>query len=436
MQKFLYRSLFVLFILMLLIVIFKSEFQNLGEQRDKYLKYYVIFGSFFSIYLLGFFSSKIFRLNILVSTIVIIFFFYSLESYILLSNYKNAKTKENLYLKKDNKEKEYDKRSKIEYFKFRKKDNKEIKLAIYPDSFNKKKNINIFPLSGISKKETILCNENGYFVNYKSDRYGFNNKDIEWDNDSIEYLLLGDSLVHGFCVDEQYNMTSQLKNISNKSVINLSYGGNGPIIQLASLKEFKPKNVKKIIWTYSEWNDLIDITFEFNNPILKKYYSNKNYLQNLKEKQNIVDGIGNKIVEKNNNIYLQSHFKNFIKNFIFLNNTRFLISKKTTFYIPEENFIILENILLEFVRFSKKNNSIPYFVYIPSFDTFNNTINEANYLKIIKIINKLDIKFIDIRSEVIKDKIAIKSLFPYGLPGHYSGKGYKYISDKIYQKTN
>ena len=36
----------------------------------------------------------------------------------------------------------------------------------------------------------------------------------------------------------------------------------------------------------------------------------------------------------------------------------------------------------------------------------------------------------------INDKISIKSLFPYDLPGHYSEKGYQYIIEKIYQKTN
>jgi hypothetical protein len=434
MQKKIYRTLFLIFFFILIWIFYKSEFQNLDEHRGKYLKYYIIFGSIFLIFLLGFFVNKSVNFLILISTISVIFTLYFIESFILFTSYKNLKTKENLYFEKNNTK--YDKRSKIEYFNYRKKDNKEIKLAVYPDSFNRKKNINIFPLSGISKKETILCNENGYFVNYISDRYGFNNQDSEWDNESIEYLLLGDSLVHGFCVKEQNSMTSLLKKISNKSVINLSYGGNGPLIQLASLKEFKPKNVKKIIWTYSEWNDLIDIGFEFNNSILKRYYSNKNYLQNLKKKQNIIDDIGNKIIEKNNKVHSHSHFKNYLKNFIFLNNLRFVISKKTKFYTPEENFQILENILIKFIEYSKENNSIPYFVYIPSYNSFTDDINKRNYQKTKEIINKLDIKFIDIRNEIVKDKISIKSLFPYSLPGHYSGEGYRYLIDKIYLKTN
>ena len=36
--------------------------------------------------------------------------------------------------------------------------------------------------------KTILCNENGEYSMYKSDRYGFNNNDLEWDKNQIEYL--------------------------------------------------------------------------------------------------------------------------------------------------------------------------------------------------------------------------------------------------------
>ena len=45
----------------------------------------------------------------------------------------------------------------------------------------------------MSNKTTLLGNENGYVVTYKSDRYGFNNIDSEWDSSNVEFLLLGDS---------------------------------------------------------------------------------------------------------------------------------------------------------------------------------------------------------------------------------------------------
>ena len=49
----------------------------------------------------------------------------------------------------------------------------------------------MIPLSGVSNSETVLCNENGFWAKYNSDRYGFRNPDNVWDENEIEYLILG-----------------------------------------------------------------------------------------------------------------------------------------------------------------------------------------------------------------------------------------------------
>ena len=97
---------------------------------------------------------------------------------------------------------------------------------------------------------------------------------------------------------------------------------------------------------------------------------------------------------------------------------------------------IFEQIIIKFIEFSQENNSQPYFVYIPSYNTFSDEINEINYLRIKKIIEKLGISFSDIRSEILLNNINIKELFPYELPGHYSEKGYRFISKTIYENIN
>ena len=63
---------------------------------------------------------------------------------------------------------------------------------------------------------TIYCNENGYFSNYFSDRYGFNNPDNEWDKKQIDYVLVGDSFTHGACVNRPYDIASNLRRLSKK----------------------------------------------------------------------------------------------------------------------------------------------------------------------------------------------------------------------------
>ena len=112
---------------------------------------------------------------------------------------------------------------------------------------------------------SILCNENGYYSSYLSDRYGFNNPDEEWDKKSIEYLVLGDSFAHGACVNRPNDISSVLRSLSKKNVLNLGISGNGPLTEYATLREYKPKNVKNIIWIYFEGYDLLDLINEKKN---------------------------------------------------------------------------------------------------------------------------------------------------------------------------
>ena len=61
-----------------------------------------------------------------------------------------------------------------------KKEEEEITITFSPWNFINKNNKKYFPLSGLSKIETIHCLNQSDYTNYKSDRYGFNNPDKEW----------------------------------------------------------------------------------------------------------------------------------------------------------------------------------------------------------------------------------------------------------------
>ena len=148
----------------------------------------------------------------------------------------------------------------------------------------------IFPLSGISNKETILNNERGHFIKYNSDNFGFNNP-FQW-NKKYDYLLLGDSIVEGFGVNEKNNLAGNLKRLLNKEdgAINLGRGANGPLKNYATLKEYiNLLKIDKIFYFHTAANDLDDLKLELKNPILKNYLTNKNYLQNLSQLQEIID---------------------------------------------------------------------------------------------------------------------------------------------------
>ena len=69
-------------------------------------------------------------------------------------------------------------------------------MSVPPFLYYNEKN-DLFPLSGVSNAETVVCNENGYYFTYKSDRYGFNNPDKEWESQNIKYFIVGDSFAVG-----------------------------------------------------------------------------------------------------------------------------------------------------------------------------------------------------------------------------------------------
>ena len=68
--------------------------------------------------------------------------------------------------------------------------------------------------------------------------------------------MVGDSFAHGCCVARPNDISSVLRNLSNKSVLTLGMGGNGPLIEYAALREYLDKKVKKVLWIYYEGNDL------------------------------------------------------------------------------------------------------------------------------------------------------------------------------------
>ena len=317
-------------------------------------------------------------------------------------------------------------------------------VTITPQNFLKKKN-NIFPLSGISNKLTICCNELGYYMVYQSDRYGFNNPDDVWDLEVIDYLIIGDSFIHGQAVNRPNDISSVLR--KKYKVINIAYSGNGPLIQYASLIEYF-KKTKKVLWFFSEHGDLDDMGNELNNNELVKYLEN-NYSQNLKFKQKKIDDKLNEFFL--NFISYNKQLRNvpkdkllFIKQTIKLYKTRSFIKKlskknniKAFVPIKEINYSVadyqkFENILIKINKFTQNNNAELHFFYMPSIYRYQKIANFENVRKNIKkIVKKNNIKFIDIHSEFFLKKENPLNYFGFTRPAHYTPEAYFEIANLV-----
>ena len=362
------------------------------------------------------------------------------------------------------------------YKKYLKKDDKYV-MPIYPSLFsdNELENKNIFylddfsqsiyPLTGISKRPTLMCAESGFWVTYNSDRFGFNNNDNVWDNKNIDILLIGDSFVHGFCVKNENNFSGKIQKYSNKNVISIGYGGTGPLIQLAQLIEYGiQKNPKKIIWFYGEGNDLQNLKNEMTNSILKKYL-NKNFSQDLMNKQNLVDDILIKILQdkiilneklvrdeknKNRNLFIKNIFKlylvrkNTINKILNFENSQDIINEAKNVAIQKDkdvgdlkNLNDFENIMKNAKVISQDIGSEMYFVYLPTFSRYHKILKHDTEEKmfnrqiVLDIIKNLEIPIIDLHLEVFKKVKDPISFYPYRKNRHFNKDAFDKASQVI-----
>ena len=146
----------------------------------------------------------------------------------------------------------------------------------------------ILPLGGISNKSSVLCNETGDYIFYQSDEHGFHNPKGLWKSVRVDLAVLGDSFAHGFCVPSDKHFIALIRR-HYPATLSLGLGGNGPLLELATLKEFLPSLRPKIIlWVYFEKNDLIELQDETRAPLLLQYLK-RDFRQGLISRQGEID---------------------------------------------------------------------------------------------------------------------------------------------------
>lgn len=387
---------------------------------QNYIGYYLLIFFLFIFSLVSFFLNKEFKINSLLIIFSILFTSYLFESYLNFFD----QTWKNMYSNE----------GETKYQIMMKENSLENKLftPVSP-MIIKNQDDKIFTMSGIADVYNIHCNENGYFSRYKSDKYGFNNPNNQiWETDIIEYLIVGDSFAHGNCVNEKDTIAGWLKNISNKGLINLGYGGSGPLIEYARLKEYFPdSNVKNILWFFCGANDLMDLKIELSQKILKEYLIDNKFTQNLRNNQ---DFINKELKIFHEKILSRYKKENIFINFLKLQRLRWYIS----YYLPKNyNYEEFKKIMQQAKNFSELKKAKLHFVFIPS-DTIihTKTFFRKEREEVIKIINELNIPIIDIYDLVFKNIENPSELFPPNKKGHYNPVGNLEVAKAIFNKLN
>lgn len=431
-----------------------------------YLKYLIVFLIFtFLIFLLRIFLSKDAKtyFSILIFStligLIIIEILFTLNSRVQVNGIEiRAQQAKKLGLP-------FDKRSKYEFYKDFLKSEKNAMPSIPPNDFfvnykDFKSKDSMYALSGVSNSPTVLCNEGGKTAVYISDRYGFRNNDKVWENDTVDYVLLGDSLAQGACVDDADTIHERIIFYTKKKFLNLGFQGHGPLMQLASIKEYaKFKKPKKIIWFYSETNDIDNLIYEYQWDVFKNYLKEKDYTQKLIKNQSNLDNDHKKMVsliyadkqtgdrqkrKSNNDIFFT--IKGILKLYHLREFVSFFIPRKFSltlqYYSPLNTFEIYSQVLDEAINTVNMWGGEIYFVYYPhAARYFSHVVHPyplRKYDYMLDLAKQKNIKIIDLRKNVFENHPDKKSLYPLRISGHPNEKGYdlvaKHISDILMEK--
>lgn len=430
------NSILVLFLLLLLYFLAEAIL-SYSEHSDSVVSiffYYILPSLFIVILIFSLRSNKEYKINIAISLASIVICLLVIDIFFWVSR-NNVTSYEELSKKKNI---PFDSRTRLEVVESFKKKNVVAYPVAYPFLFVRQKNMEIYPLSGVSNSLTVYSNETGEYTIYNSDKYGFHNtgKDI-WNPGVSEIGAVGDSFLHGSGVPTEKNITSIISR-EYKKTINLGMAASGPLIELAILKEYMSQlRPKKVLWFYFEANDLIELRIEVRNPTLMRYLKG-DYRQNLMNKQSDVDQVLKEYIEKQKFIKQESNksieIAGFVKNNLKLSNLRIVINANLEhFIIPGNIYTHFQQVISEAKRTVESWGGELYFVYLPSFSRYKYN-KEFHRFKILEIVERQKVPIIDIHEEFgsVENPLIY---FPYEeRTAHYNELGCKTVAQKVVER--
>ena len=298
-------------------------------------------------------------------------------------------------------------------------------------------NEGILPLGGISRVQTVFCNEMGRYVLYSSDEHGFHNPEGIWSSGKIEIAALGDSFTQGSCVESGQNFVARLRQ-ARPATLNLGMLGNGPLLMLAGLREFLVDLRPRIVlWVYTEGNDLtFDLHRERKQALLMEYLR-PGHRQGLVEEQSRIDELLRGLIEReydrrSDGMAPERTFSRFFKLWALRQALGLYVGQDDPRRIREDIPLFRE--ILEQAQIATHGwGGELYFVYLPAearyFD--GKWKREHDWLRdrVLGIVSELRIPLIDLDPSIsghphVPDLYAFRG-------GHFSPAGYQLAAETI-----
>jgi hypothetical protein len=295
----------------------------------------------------------------------------------------------------------------------------------------------LLPLGGISSVTTVLCNEMGQYVVFRSDEHGFHNPEGIWSSGRFDAAALGDSFTEGACVPTEQNYVELIRR-EYPATLNLGMVGNGPLIMLAGLKEFLTEARPGIVlWFHMEGNDL---TFDLNRE--KRHTRLTDYLlpghrQGLLGRQPECDaflrGVSDKeYAETQAGTMHMSAPGRFWRLWV-LRQALGLQVGETGLDVSQVDFPLYRQVLEEAQRATQGWGGKLYFVYLPAESRFHEEkhrrVHTAIRARVLSILEDLKIPLIDLLPPMSRQP-DIAEMYAY--PGaHYSPAGNRLVAETV-----
>jgi hypothetical protein len=303
--------------------------------------------------------------------------------------------------------------------------------------------VEILPLAGVSNTLTVFCNESGEYVIYESDEHGFENPRGIWDSPQVDIAAVGDSFTQGTCVSADDNILGVIRR-QYRNTLNLGMVNNGPLAELATLKEYLPGLRPRIVlWIYFEGNDLEDLIRERRTPVLTSYLE-PTFTQKLRSRQHQIDDWINAFIAEYRTAAATPEgltLHTFLENAKRIARLEYLrartgLSRPGSHGYREDSEMathlrLFREILRQANGVVKTWDGVLHFVYLPEWLRYAYpSTASAHRDDVLTIVRDLGIPVIDIHRTFQSSPEPI-DLFPFRGPGHYNPQGYRLVAEEV-----
>jgi hypothetical protein len=303
-------------------------------------------------------------------------------------------------------------------------------------------------LSSMSNVLTVCCNDSGQYLTYTTDEHGFANPPGSWSQTSIDLALVGASSAVGESVPQADNLLSQLRT-RYPSAMTLGAGGNGPVLELASIREYLPVvKPKRVLWLFAETHTPEYLAWEKRFPRVLRYLD-PTYKQGLFEKQDSLnraiaqyfnDGIRTELAAES--------LPRLAKNFLLLKDLRtvlyFYVDDKTAKPKPYEfDARLYEQALREGLNTVSSWGGSIILVYYPDSSRYAGISGytpalrqslDRTHATFMEVANRLNLPVIDLSPsfpDLPASEAAGNKQYFYPYPAHFKPAGYRVAGTEI-----